>query len=257
MAVSSARLEVSRRLEACQDVDNTQQETDKQAERQSQDSFDKSDNYSDKSVYDQNIVFWENAWNMVKSPYKQLPNLGYLPRIPETFTAQGARKILDFGCGSGWLSVYLARQGFDVIGVDVAAQAIKLAETWALQEDLKIAFDVCDIASLTYADASFDGVVANSIFEHFTLTQAESMTRKVHDMLTPNGVFVGCFDKVGGGPGEYYSLPDGTHVYTDKARKGMLLRRFSQQELTDLFAHFASVEMLPVDNESLLVIARK
>ena len=227
-------------------MENTRQETDKETQ-----------NYSEKSVYDQNIIFWENAWNMVKSPYTQLPNLGYLPRIPEIFSTQGARKILDFGCGSGWLSVYLARQGFEVIGVDVAAQAIKLAETCALQEDLKIAFDVSDIASLTYADASFDGIVANSIFEHFTLSQAESMTRKVHDMLTPDGVFVGCFDKVGGGPGEYYTLPDGTHVYTDKARKGMLLRRFSKNELTELFAHFATVEMLTVDNESLMVIARK
>lgn len=208
-------------------------------------------------VYEGNIEFWERAWNMCKVPYTQLPSLSYLPRIPEVLRKNNVKKVLDLGCGSGWLSVYLAREGFEVVGIDVSAQAIALAETWALQEDLKIAFSVGDIAKLPYADGTFDAVVANSIFEHFPLASAQSMTVKIHEILTDEGVFIGCFDEVGGGPGEYYSLEDGTHVYTDKARKGMLLRRYSAEELSALFAGFSKTTTEPVDAGSTFLVATK
>lgn len=208
-------------------------------------------------VYQENIAFWEKAWNMVRTPYTQLPSLSYISRIPEELKKIGARKVLDLGCGSGWLSVYLARQGFEVLGVDVSEQAVNLAKTWALQEDLKIGFDVADAAQLNYEDGSFDAVVANSIFEHFPLEQARALADKVFSLLKEGGVFIGCFDKVGGGPGEYYSLPDGTHVYTDKARKGMLLRCYSQDELGELFHNFKGVIADEVDAGSTFVVAGK
>lgn len=185
-------------------------------------------------VYQENITFWEKAWNMCKVPYTQLPDLSYIPRIADELKKNGAKKVLDLGCGSGWLAVYLARQGFEVVGVDVSAQAINLANTWASQEDLKISFDVADASQLQYQAGSFDAVVANSIFEHFPIKQAQQLTDKVNTMLKDGGIFIGCFDKVGGGPGEYYTLEDGTHVYTDKARKGMMLRRYELDELHSL-----------------------
>jgi SAM-dependent methyltransferase len=210
-----------------------------------------------KSIYQGNIQFWERAWNMCKVPYTQLPNLTYLPRIPEELAQRKVKRVLDLGCGSGWLSVYLARQDFQVVGVDVSQQAINLAETWALQEDLQIAFSVADIADLNFPAKSFDAVVANSIFEHFPLTVAETMVQKIHEILTDDGMFVGCFDEVGGGPGEYYCLPDGTHVYTDKARAGMLLRRYSGDELDYLFKPFAQVKTDKVDANSTFLVATK
>jgi len=208
-------------------------------------------------VYQENICFWEKAWNMCKVPYTQLPDLSYIPRIADELNKVGAKRILDLGCGSGWLAVYLARQGFEVVGVDVSAQAINLANTWAKQEELKISFDVGDASQLQYQAGSFDAVVANSIFEHFPIKQAQQLTDKVHLMLKDDGVFVGCFDKVGGGPGEYYSLEDGTHVYTDKARKGMMLRRYSLEELQDLFKDFKAMSNDEVDGGSIFLVANK
>ncbi len=211
----------------------------------------------DDNVYQENIAFWEKAWSGCKTPYTQLPTLSYIARIPDELNKAKAKRVLDLGCGSGWLSVYLARQGFDVVGVDVSAQAIYLAKTWAEQEDLKITFDVGDVADLKYADGNFDAVVANSIFEHFPLKQALEMSAKVHNLLNDKGIFIGCFDKVGGGPGEYYTLADGTHVYTDKGRKGMLLRRYSPEELEKLCAGFATMTSDEVDAGSLFVVATK
>lgn len=185
--------------------------------------------------YRDNLDFWDRAWGMCKTAYTQMPELPYLEDIPAQLEKRGNKTILDLGCGSGWLSVYLARRGFSVTGVDVSTNALRLAKEWADQEDLDIQFDVGDMADLPYPDGAFDAVVANSIFEHLPLDMTIATIEKLKHILVPGGSFVGCFDKVGGGPGEYYELEDHTHVYTDKARKGMLLRCYSDDELRDVF----------------------
>ena len=205
--------------------------------------------------YRQNLDFWYRAWNMVKTPYTQMPDLPYLPSIPQLLQEHGAKTVLDLGCGSGWLSIYLGRAGFAVTGIDVAAHAIDLARTWAGQEELKIRFDIGDIADISYGRASFEGVVANSIFEHLTLELAANTIDQLHLLLIKNGLFIGCFDQVGTGPGEYYKLEDGTHVYTDKGRKGMLLRCFSDEEIQELFKNWKILSFETLESGSRFVVA--
>jgi SAM-dependent methyltransferase len=207
-------------------------------------------------VYRANIEFWERAWNMVKVPYTQLPDLPYLATIPEKLSDFGARRVLDLGCGSGWLSIFLARQGFYVSGMDVAAHAIELARQWAEQEGHEIQLDTGDIADLPYPDGSFEAVVANSIFEHLTADLTRTTLHRLKSILVPGGTFFGCFDKVGTGPGEYYSLNDGTHVYTDKGRRGMLLRYYNDDELSELFSDWKVIELTTLESGSRIVWAQ-
>jgi SAM-dependent methyltransferase len=185
-------------------------------------------------VYRENLDFWERAWSQVKTAYTQLPDLAYLTSIPKTLEQRSVRTVLDLGCGTGWLSIYLAKQGFQVTGLDISMHAIKLAREWAAKEDLDIHFDVGDIADMPYPDSSFDAIVANSIFEHFPFDVADITMKRLKHILVPGGTFIGCFDKVGGGPGEYFELADKTHVYTDKHRKGMMLRYYKDAELRQM-----------------------
>src|SRR5207244_11070644 len=37
-------------------------------------------------------------------------------------------RLLDLGCGTGWTSVFFARAGYDVVGVDLAPDMIAHAE---------------------------------------------------------------------------------------------------------------------------------
>ena len=211
----------------------------------------------DPDIYEQNQKFWDRAWNGVKTPYTQMPELPYLAAIPVTLQRWNATKILDLGCGSGWLSVYLAREGFDVTGIDIAQHAIELGRQWAEQEQLPIKFEAIDITKMPYSEGTFDGVVANSIFEHLTYDLAVTSLEQVRLALKPGGVFCGCFDKVGGGPGEYFELEDHTHVYTDKGRAGMLLRYFSDDELKQLFETWNLDSMETLESGSRLVWATK
>lgn len=190
----------------------------------------------DHDIYESNIKFWDRAWNGVKTPYTQMPDLPYLAAIPVNLNLANVSTVLDLGCGSGWLSIYLARDGFKVTGIDLATHAIELAAQWAKQEDLHDTdFQAADISDVKFEQGKFDAVVANSIFEHLTYDLAVQAMAKLQTVIKPGGLFFGCFDKVGSGPGEYYKLDDGTHVYTDKGRSGMLLRCFDDDELRTLF----------------------
>lgn len=210
----------------------------------------------DPNIYRENVDFWDRAWKPVKTPYTQMPDLPYIVAVPERLKASGCQNVLDLGCGSGWLSIMLAREGFRVTGVDIAEQAINLARTWAAQENLsQTDFQVSDISSMDYKPGTFDAVVANSIFEHLTPELAASTLQTLRQILRPGGTFFGCFDKVGSGPGEYYKLEDGTHVYTDKGRRGMLLRYFKDDELRALFAGWAIDSFDTIDSGSRIVWA--
>lgn len=209
------------------------------------------------SVYQENLEFWQNAWNMVKTPYTQMPPLTYIPRIPAAIESKKSEPVLDLGCGSGWLSVYLCRNGFDVHGVDVAEHALELGRMWAEEEKLPIKFKCQDISCLNYPSSFFGSVVANSIFEHLTYSLAEETVHALHKVLQQNGLLVACFDWVGTGAGEFYELEDGTHVYTDKGRRGMMLRSFSDAEIRELFSAFNIHVLEPVSELTRILVAEK
>lgn len=206
-------------------------------------------------VYRENLNFWHNAWGMCTKPYTKMPNLDYLPWIPEKLHAASAAKILDLGCGSGWLSVLLAREGFKVTGVDVSGHALGLGKQWADMEGLQIQFDVGDLGELPYTDKSFDAVVANSIIEHLPFPLALTAMEKLRKVLISGGIFIGCFDKVGTGPGEYFKLDDGTQVYTDNARKGMMLRYFPDDELKEILSDWKIVEFKTLESGTRFIVA--
>ena len=57
-------------------------------------------------------------------------------------------RALDLGCGTGTNSLYLARHGWQVVGVDFAGMAIRIARRKARQAGLTADFYVADVTRL-------------------------------------------------------------------------------------------------------------
>jgi methionine biosynthesis protein MetW len=93
-------------------------------------------------------------------------------------------RVLDSGCGPGFLAELLARHGVDVVGTDVSAvgpQRTRARGIEARQVDL-------DTEPLPFSDGEFDAVVANSNLEHLFY-----MRRHVRECLRcvkPGGKFI-------------------------------------------------------------------
>ncbi|MBI2995911.1 MAG: class I SAM-dependent methyltransferase [Candidatus Melainabacteria bacterium] len=208
-------------------------------------------------IYEENLKFWDKAWQRVTKPHKELPKLPYIHEITRKLKKYQVKKVLDLGCGSGWLSVFISKYGFDVTGIDIAKPAIELGKVWAKEDNVNVNFLVGDILNLPFKEKSFDAIICNSVLEHFRMDQAKIIFDKVYKILIDKGFFFGCFDEVGSGKGEYFELVDSTHIYTDEARHGMMLRNYSDQELKELLANFDILSFDKNNYGSRLVWARK
>ncbi|MBX3414714.1 MAG: methyltransferase domain-containing protein [Pirellulales bacterium] len=65
-------------------------------------------------------------------------------------------RVLDVGCGTGTNSVWLAQQGFDITGIDVAPLAIEQAEKRAHESGVQVRFTVADVFDLPELGAPFE-----------------------------------------------------------------------------------------------------
>jgi SAM-dependent methyltransferase len=80
-----------------------------------------------------------------------------LVRIVEQTDELPRGRLLELGCGTGTNAVYLARNGFDVTGVDIAHEAIDRANARMAREQngggesLSVSFHVADVTKLPAA----------------------------------------------------------------------------------------------------------
>jgi 2-polyprenyl-6-hydroxyphenyl methylase/3-demethylubiquinone-9 3-methyltransferase len=95
------------------------------------------------------------------------------------------QRILDIGCGAGFLSNYLAREGFNVVGLDVSAASLEVARKFDPTNGVN--YELGNALELPYPDRSFDAVCAMDLLEH-----VERPTRVISEaarVLRPNGFF--------------------------------------------------------------------
>lgn len=97
-------------------------------------------------------------------------------------------RVLDVGCGTGWTSCFLARRGYRVTGVDIAADMIhhaNLNKTSYAANHLD--FRVCDYEDLDFVE-EFDGAVFFDSLHH-ALSEEDAL-RSVYRALKPGGVCI-------------------------------------------------------------------
>ena len=117
----------------------------------------------------------------------RIAGLGYVLQQLELFN--GAH-VLDFGCGTGWLSRVLATLGLDVVGVDVSDNALRLARQFIardpLAERLHVEFRSFDSITLPLEDESVDRIVSFDAFHH--VFDQERTLREMERVLRPGGI---------------------------------------------------------------------
>ena len=92
---------------------------------------------------------------------------------------------LDAGCGEGYLSRILARQGAVVRGIDSSEKLIEAATQENLRDELPASFDVGSVDDLPYRDDAFDIVVANHLMNDLRVPGAA--IREFARVLRPGG----------------------------------------------------------------------
>jgi len=108
------------------------------------------------------------------------------------------KRVLDLGCGNGYLSRLLARRGANVTAVDSSRRMVKNARARDPENSLRIDYLVRDAAALRgLRDSSFDLVFANMSL--MDIEDGERAISEVGRVLRHGGRFVAsishpCFD---------------------------------------------------------------
>ncbi len=99
-------------------------------------------------------------------------------------------KALDIGCGTGDNAIWLAQQGFDVIGIDTSELAIKKAEEKASQSRA-CRFLVGNFLASQIAGAPFEFVFDRGLFHVFESDEErKKLAENVHRHLDKGGLWL-------------------------------------------------------------------
>lgn len=100
------------------------------------------------------------------------------------------KKILDYGCGNGIHSAWLAEYGGEVVGIDLSKKTLQIAKERAKIKRVnnKTEFLVMDCEDLKFPDNYFDIVFDGGTFSSLNLNRVfPEMTR----VLKPDGFLIG------------------------------------------------------------------
>lgn len=130
-------------------------------------------------------------WNKIFKKYGKvfLKPQEDIPKIAKLFKRKNVKRVLDLGCGTGRHLIYFAKKGFDVYGIDIAEEGIRIARKWLKGEKLKAKLKIGSIyKKLPYKSNFFDAVVSVQSLQHGKLGQIKKGIEEIERVLKPGGL---------------------------------------------------------------------
>jgi SAM-dependent methyltransferase len=139
------------------------------------------------------MISWEDAYKTAPPPW----DIGRpQPAFVELVRAGELNKsiVLDVGCGTGENALFLAGNGFSVVGVDLSNRAIIAAKAKAIERKLKVDFRLANALSLDFENGHFDNAIDSGLFHTFNDNDRVAFSREIARVLSTNGrYFMLCF----------------------------------------------------------------
>lgn len=173
-----------------------------------------------------------HRWWDLESEFRPLHEINPL-RLEwiEGIAPVAGRRVVDIGCGGGILADAMARKGAEVLGIDLAEKALKVAQLHALEAGTRgVKYREVSAESLAAEQpGGFDVVTCMEMLEH--VPEPGSVVQACADLVKPGGwVF---FSTISRSPksflfaivgAEYLLglLPRGTHEYQKMIRPSEL-----------------------------------
>jgi 2-polyprenyl-3-methyl-5-hydroxy-6-metoxy-1,4-benzoquinol methylase len=179
--------------------------------------------------FDDAQAFWDRRYSADGYIFGTDPNL-FL--VSQSALFRPGQRVLDVACGEGRNSVWLARRGCEVLGIDVSPLGLQKARRLAEDSSVQVAFEQVDLRAWDWTPGAFDAVVC--IFIQFAapsdrgrLFEGFKATLKPGGVLVLQGYTPKQIEYKTGGP------PQAEHMYT----QSMLRAAFSGMEIVHLREH--------------------
>ena len=152
------------------------------------------------------------------------------------------KQVLDVGCGGGILADSMARRGAQVLGIDLATKALKVAQLHAIEAQTQdVSYREVSAEDLAAEQpAQYDVVTCMEMLEH--VPDPSSIVRACSQLVKPGGwVFFSTINRnpkawlfaVVGAEYVLNMLPRGTHEYAKFIRPSELSRYIREAGLAE------------------------
>ena len=137
-------------------------------------------------------TWWNEFGYLTERVWQYTPELTQVVRGPylaelEAFLFKPGGRLLDIGCGHGWVSLPLARRGMWVDGIDLSEAQIAEAQRRAAAEGLQnVRFWQADARTLQ-GTACYDAVLAHSVLHHLPPDAQAELLQRIADLLVDGG----------------------------------------------------------------------
>ena len=114
-------------------------------------------------------------------------NVLYSKIIREHFPPDKNIRILDIGCGMGFLMLALKRSGYQIInGIDTDEQQVLSCR----QKNLEVTFVKDSIDFLKENAGKYDLITAFDVLEHIPASKQIDFVKTIYESLNPGGTFI-------------------------------------------------------------------
>ena len=129
----------------------------------------------------------ESQYDLIAKEYqKDLKDINYYKHITAKFCSKVNGKILDAGCGNGFITKFIFLKNSNVLGVDISQKMIEEAR----RKYPKIKFQKMNMTKLALKDASFDGIFCFQSFEHIPPKQQKRVLKEFFRVLKQGGILM-------------------------------------------------------------------
>jgi cyclopropane fatty-acyl-phospholipid synthase-like methyltransferase len=182
-----------------------------------------------------------------------------MKEILDLLYERNGKRILDLGCGTGRHLVYFAEKGFEVYGLDVAPEGIKIAKNWLKEKNLN-----CDLTlqkmedTFPYQNSFFDAVISIQAMHHHTMKKIKFIVKEINRVIKRNGILfitVPILHKSHNDKGNWKlkKIEKGTFLPLSGPEKGLPHHFFTEHEIHKVFRRF-SIDKLYLDRTKHLAV---
>ncbi|MEM7115264.1 MAG: class I SAM-dependent methyltransferase [Chloroflexota bacterium] len=196
-----------------------------------------------KTVNPWNQIFTEQG-RVFTEPHEAMPD------IVQRLQKMGASTVLDLGSGTGRHTVHLAKNGFQLFGLDSAPEGIGATQQWLATEGLTADLRLHNMTQpLPYPDNHFDAVISVQVIHHADIATIRSMVAEVSRVLRPGGFLFVTVPKLRNQGKTYKQLEPNTYVPLDGPEKGLPHHYFTPETLRKTFVGY-SIDAIELDSHA-------